>query len=366
MRPPTARRLGSWTCLLLGPLLASALKTTGDQHVDDLLCYMFKSAVAPTWRFDPLHGQLYTKASKLQFVDLRVIIPVFQRTFDFDLLMQQWDHALRNTSLSVQVKLVETGPKRLITDDMLRWPWLEYMFVPYFGNGGLFPKGLLYNIGFAHGARSKWVLFHDYEIAVPATYVSQIETMITTNKRLKWAQPYYGKRVCYLDKAVSEEYRRQCLTNAACHAAFIQHCRLVPNAKQGAPGGSILVHAKAVHAVGGYDDDIFFGYSPEDQFFWDKLATLHPPVYQDDATAVLFHLYHPPKSSVAGLHVANMDQVTRTFRNLSTEAKADVMKARRARFLASQMLSWDINQHAELANYCEGVEYILEGSVGPV
>ena len=218
MQPSTVQSLSVTACLILACWghVSNARKYSGHQNVDDMLCYMFKSAIAPTWLFQPLHGQLYTKASKLQLVDLRVIIPVYQRTFDFDLLMNQWDRALRNTNLSVQVKIVEKGPTRLISDAMIRWSWLEYVFVPYFTSGGIFPKGFLDNVGFAQGARSKWVVFHDYEIAVPDTYIHQLESMIANNHRLKWAQPYYGKRVCYLEKHVSENYRNLCSSNKDC------------------------------------------------------------------------------------------------------------------------------------------------------
>lgn len=363
---PQTRPGAASVCLLLcAAFLTSSTcaESTGDTDVDDMLCYMYKSAIAPTWQFQPLHDHVHTKASRIQYVDLRVIIPVYQRTFDFELLMSQWDRAIQETKLSVQVKVVEAGPTRLITDAMIRKPWLEYVYVPYLLAGGLFPKGMLYNVGFVQGARAKWTLFHDYEIAVPSNYLSLIEGMIKTNKKLLWAQPYYGKIVCYLDEKMSRAFRSACASNPGCHKEFIKFCKLRPGTQQGALGGSILVHSSAVRAVGGYDDDIFFGYSPEDQFFWDKLSALQAPVYQSDPSAVLFHLHHPPKHGITSIHFANMNVLANRFRSLSPDAKRVILTARKARFMASQSGGINRDTFSVLSEYCAiDLQSIHEGA----
>jgi hypothetical protein len=77
---------------------------------------------------------------------------------------------------------------------------------------------------------------------------------------------------------------------------------------------------------------LFFGYSTEDQFFWDKLSVLQPPVYLEDKIN-LVHLYHSPQGSLTGLHFAKMVDMLTLFRAQPDEVKAQILTARKARLV---------------------------------
>jgi predicted glycosyltransferase involved in capsule biosynthesis len=78
-------------------------------------------------------------------------------------------------------------------------------------------------------------------------------------------------------------------------------------AMPGSTGGSILVRRDTFLSVGGFDPELFYGYGPEDSFFWSKLETLEKRVdpinwhfagggmFADDPPIDVYHMYHEPK-----------------------------------------------------------------------
>ena len=84
----------------------------------------------------------------------------------------------------------------------------------------------------------------------------------------------------------------------------------------GAPGGSIMVESDIFFEIGGYDPELFSGYSTEDAFFWSKLSTLCDIHSSDNPNIDIFHMYHTPNYNTNPLF-SQMHHYWETFNNLT-------------------------------------------------
>jgi hypothetical protein len=75
----------------------------------------------------------------------------------------------------------------------------------------------------------------------------------------------------------------------------------------GAPGGSILVDKLMFTEVGGFDNELFSGYSPEDRFFWNKLSLFTTVISASNPPIELFHMNHPRALVHKDLHKKHAD-----------------------------------------------------------
>lgn len=177
---------------------------------------------------------------------------------------------------------------------------VEYIFIStqVSCSDGMFAKSLCYNVGFLCAERTEWNVFHDLDILVPHKFFKLLKTYLDQDP--SWVQPYTHNRVMRLSDMETKGLVHEPLR------VFDLDCLGTPS-KPGSPGGSIVVRSNDFLDVGGYDPEYFYGYSPEDSFFWSKLEVLYDrkdevfsthfqgsAMYADDPAIELYHLDHPP------------------------------------------------------------------------
>jgi len=175
---------------------------------------------------------------------------------------------------------------------------VDYIFIPnsISCSGGCFAKALCYNVGFMVVQKTEWNIFHDLDILIDRDFFKKLKTYLSDNTT--WVQPYTKKRVLRLDPSETHKI----VMNP--HILFGLEGMGTPS-NPGSPGGSIVVKSSDFINVGGYDPEVFYGYSPEDSFFWAKLEVLHKQIdkvfethfqgsaiYADDPAIEVYHLDH--------------------------------------------------------------------------
>lgn len=314
-----------------------------------LLCHAYHTArrshpaVPVQWRSDAghQHRQDVGVSHAVTATDIRVVIPVQHRLEHYSTLFSQWERAIKRTSLSVGIIIVEAGTEptsALSTYLPSRFPFLEYVFFENSWPSGFFPKSLLMNLAFLHRNTSKYYLFHDFELLVPEDFLLRIESTLKQQPDLMWAQPYRGKQVCYLDEGTTQSTVLWLKTHSYIHPSAAVLCKN----RAGSTGGSILVSKQAFESVGGFDSDLFWGYGPEDLFFWSKLSTLAPPFFMEDLQ--LYHLHHPSLLSTNLLYIENQVRLLETFQSLDEVRKLVFLRTRQSFLLGRGMdfpaLAW--------------------------
>jgi hypothetical protein len=149
---------------------------------------------------------------------------------------------------------------------------IDYGFIDLnkYNTNNLYSRGLVFNFAVKCFPQSEWYLLHDCDLLPSKLFFKNLENKIDTCKT--WIQPYSNKMVLNLS---SEDTNLLQITKDKCiydldEIFFLKISRNLP----GAVGGSILVPKKLFYDVGGFDNELFYGYAPEDALFWFKLECL--------------------------------------------------------------------------------------------
>lgn len=152
-----------------------------------------------------------------------------------------------------------------------------------------FNKCLCMNMGVFYSGNSKYVLFHDSDLMVsPNFLLNCIENI--KNKDTKAIQTFDKRRVLYCTKETTTS-----VINGDLHGSDLSYGAngIIDKKKYGAPGGSIMLERDLFFIIGGYDPELFYSYSPEDLFFWDKMSLYTNVESCDDPVNEVYHLDHP-------------------------------------------------------------------------
>jgi predicted glycosyltransferase involved in capsule biosynthesis len=150
-----------------------------------------------------------------------------------------------------------------------------------------FNKCLAMNCGAVAFPTSSFYLFHDIDCLVQRSFFVDLFDNIKA-RDCRAIQAFYGRRLLYLNKSATE-----CAIAGALNVDDIDASTPgIVVGPAGAPGGSIAIDRELFIEVGGFDDELFAGYAPEDRFFWNKLElltkvdTAHNPVIE------MVHMHH--------------------------------------------------------------------------
>jgi len=239
---------------------------------------------------------------KEESFDLNFFVPVKERVEFFRPFIEYAKRSAENSPYKVRFVFIENdvSPKY---SELCAAEKIDYIFIPseVSLSEGIFAKALAYNMGFICTPRVLWSVYHDLDILIDNNYFRDLKTYL--EKNVSWLQPYTGKRVILLGSDISNSIIKSAGNGSLIDLNSAQDKK---PSNVGCPGGSIVVKAEDFINIGGYDPELFFGYSPEDSFFWSKLEVLHGAkkcpfsthfqgngVYADDPKIDVYHLYHP-------------------------------------------------------------------------
>lgn len=235
--------------------------------------------------------------------DINVIIGIRGREFFLKPCISYFKRAIDNCpNKKIKLILVEQDvtPKY---EQIAKELGVEYIFAhnDIVFRGENYSRAYVYNIGFLLAKPSKWYILHDIDILIDENYFKHLDTYLLDST--KWVQPYQKKRVIVL----SERATNFILDSGD---TFVDLSKVEPKepAMPGSTGGSLAVRRDMFIEAGGLDPEYFFGYGPEDSFFWSKLEVLDNPnlnkmpkghfagggVFANDPAIDVYHMYHVP------------------------------------------------------------------------
>jgi len=250
-------------------------------------------------------------------VDINIIIPVKGRTENASALVKHFEDAMADRSETYQLTFVEYSTSQEY-DELAKTLRADYIHMPF---DGIFNKCLAMNAGFLWGRKAKRYLFHDVDILVQSDFFDKLNENLGPEAR----QCFRKKRVLYCDAALSDRLRDGNMSADDLDIKSDGVREPEPHAHR-APGGSILVTREHFISAGGYDAELFFGYSCEDQMFHDKLEMTGTVESCDDIE--VFHLFHPTRSD-SNPFLQEQEALHREFMKNSDD--------KRRRFMASEI-----------------------------
>lgn len=243
------------------------------------------------------HGQVLSKAKKIiikKSSRLSIIVPVYGRVSFLDPMIHYFRVAEANSSIDISYTIVEHSESPLHMETCQRLE-INYLWIEK-KNAEAFNKCLAMNIG-ACAVKGEEYLFHDIDCLVTSEFFNNLYKNID-GKDAKAIQTFSDRRVLYLNdtltnKALDKELIVDHLKEGPTEISDINYTGVTPPRFTGAPGGSIWIKAEEFINVGGYDPNIFFGYSPEDAFFWNKVSTMGTMHTCTNPRNEIFHMKHP-------------------------------------------------------------------------
>ena len=254
----------------------------------------------------------------------------------------------------VKIVVSEMGDRPLLRD-FARDRDMDYVFVPFSaaGTDGQHSEALAHNLAYFCAPAAPWYVFHCADVVVAGDWLARLDAYL--NDETTFLQPFSEARLKYLTEAFSKQVvdarggiDLTPLAAALARGGSQRDPRLLPDVDPGAPGGSIVVRREDFERVGGFEPEIFWGWSPEDVLLWRKLEFLHrdapddprrcPPgsvpggcheghaTYPRDPTYV-FHLHHPRSEPPPRWQV--MMQLASSFSSLNAEARQRYLERKR-------------------------------------
>jgi|694.fasta_scaffold00068_37 predicted glycosyltransferase involved in capsule biosynthesis len=268
--------------------------------------------IIDTNRFDVFYREIKNKKPYKKF-DISIIIPVRGRIDFVDVSLSHLKSAIEKTNLKINITIVEHSTNREYYE-ICKSYGIGYYWINSLENK--FNKCLCHNIGALLNKNSNYFLFHDLDCLV---YDNFFLNLIDNkeSKKSECLQTFYNRRVLYL----SEQQTRNLLNNEiSINDINLEELRV---GNYGAPGGSIFVNKNLFFNVGGYDPELFYGWSPEDIFFWNKIETLEKIHSVDNPKNELLHLHHEIQSNSDSLV---LEELYENIKNSGDVVLNDIVK----------------------------------------
>jgi glycosyltransferase involved in cell wall biosynthesis len=237
--------------------------------------------------------------------DISIVIPCKGRKPLLETTIKVLKHEIAKTDLRIVITLVEHTDsiefKEYAFTEGLGW-----IHIPLTGGVGSplgqFNRGLCFDIGHLYGPPCKYYMMHDSDLLVPDIFFNKVQYYF--NRGAVALQPYSDRFVWQTNQEFSEKLQADL---SIFYKGIDEHDVCTPNSP-GAKGGSFILKSDLFTNVGGYDPQIFWGYSPEDQLFWLKVESIVSVEYADNPRMPLIHLWHPNAATKNPL-LAEMDML---------------------------------------------------------
>jgi len=261
--------------------------------------------------------------------DINVIIPVMGRREFLAHTVKSLFNAIDNVNTDIIISVVEISAvsEHKDTCDVLGvnhfWLDIRYLMVgggvfnQGFGDNMMFNKSLAMNIGYIRSSKSRYVLFHDVDCLVKSDFFIKLLSNIEV-KSAKAIQTFHLRRVLCLNKGLTDMIMNLTLDIENINS----NTDGVNTPLPGAPGGSILIESEVFERVGGYDPELFCGYSTEDAFFWAKVSMICEIHTANNPPIDIFHMYHTPLYDSNPLF-DRMHNIWTRFNNLNGNQKLE-------------------------------------------
>tara|TARA_R110002096_G_C14584144_1_gene721513 strand:+ start:776 stop:1699 length:924 start_codon:yes stop_codon:yes gene_type:complete len=272
--------------------------------------------------YDEIISECEVYLSNTGKTDINFIITVKNR-LDFAKPMYDSFLAAKNSSdLNISYTVVELSDygehKSYCINNGINYIWYKYT------KSLEFNKCLGLNLGAILSNKSDSFLFHDIDCVIKSDFFNKLKENIE-QKKSKAIQCFHGGRVLYLNDDLTNQVINE--------KTKVDSLSLDVNGVSepvcfGATGGSIYVEKDLFFEIGGYDPELFYGYAPEDTFFWSKIDLIETMHISDNPKIDIFHMNHK-SMSLTNPELDYMLSLCRKFNSMSLDDKLNLIKIKR-------------------------------------
>jgi predicted glycosyltransferase involved in capsule biosynthesis len=249
-------------------------------------------------------------------VDISVIIPVRGRYSFMQKTIDSLKNAIQNTDILISITISEHSH---VEEFKSYFYEEEVNYIHISSNGEPFNKCLMMNLGFLYSTKARQYLFHDVDCQVQSDFFLRLQKNVEIKNALA-IQCFYNRRVLCLNIDITEKI----LNNEVRIDDMFPDHPDVTIINYGAPGGSVLIEHDLFLKIGGYDPELFWSYSPEDIFFWDKIQNVTTFHSCDNPIIEQYHLYHP-SSDKSNPDLKRMIELHKMFKQMHSSSQCEFL-----------------------------------------
>jgi hypothetical protein len=272
--------------------------------------------------------QAYPPIVGMPVCDFSVIIPCKGRKELLEAALKALQSETAKTDMRISITLLEHSESPEF-EQFAKGTGIGWIYIPLRGEKnspiGQFNRGLCFDMGFLKGPIANYYLFHDNDLVVPNDFWLKLRANITRGP-YRALQTYSDRFVWQTSRALSEKIQSDIISLR--EDALLECTKNNPGAK----GGSIVVERNLYIEVGGHDPHLYFGYAPEDQFFWFKLQKMEKAIgFGDEPRIPLIHLWHLPAGDLNPL-LNDMHGIFNVLQTSPQEVQAAYIAAKHSQF----------------------------------
>ena len=189
-----------------------------------------------------------------------------------------------------------------------------------FIKGDMFNKSFLMNSAAILFATDVF-LFYDVDLIVEDTFIPELMAYAYTlfkQEKTSWVlQPIYERKIFYIHEDLTNKiFDGTVSVKNIRDEKFMNDVYVQPTWYDNnfPPGGAIMVTKDLFHTVGGYDPELFWGYSPEDRLFLQNCVALSGGEFHiasNPKIGRMYHLYHPNSETTNFMyeHMVTIEQM---------------------------------------------------------
>jgi len=247
-------------------------------------------------------------------VHIGVVVPVRGRVNFLPTLLDTLQNTRQNCVVDITIVEDSSTPEHKPTCSRYG---VNYIWRP---NGGVFNKCLAFNLGVFLGNKSKWLICHDLDILVQKDFFIMVLQNLHNQESLA-VQSFSNHKPVNCDEFITEKLLHGAVDINELRADSSHTFRV----RGDAPGGSISILRDLFFTIGGYDPELFTGYSPEDRFFIDKIKTYVALGTCEDPIVHVFHMHHPPTMNT-NPYLKSMIAVAERFARLHEKNRTQIIR----------------------------------------
>ena len=269
--------------------------------------------------YDKIISECEIYISNDEKTDINFIVPVRHRFSFSKPLYDSFKNARDNVDLKISFTIVELSAKsehkNFCVNNGINYIWYKTK------EDEPFNKCLGLNLGVFLSNKSNSFLFHDIDCLIQSDFFVKLKENIN-KKNAKAIQTFHGRRVLYLNQKLTNLILNGALDVDTLHFGYDG---VTPPFNVGAPGGSIYIEKDLFFQIGGYDPEFFYGYAPEDIFFWKKVELFEVMHISDDPKIDIFHMNHKLTSGT-NPDIDKMHLIHVAFNELPERHRKDLIK----------------------------------------
>lgn len=215
--------------------------------------------------------------------DINFIIPVKEREENFYYILKNIKETIKEHDIIFTI--FEYGEKYKEICENKEVNYISFNDKQFSNFNKSISINLTYKLYEKQNVKYNSIIFHDVDCVIQESFFDNLNEI---KNKYKFIQTYGNRYVLMANKILSNKIRNEEININD----ITENTEGIKIPGKGSTGGSLYITKELFKKIGGFDPELFYSYSCEDMFFWEKVKLYEEIGYCDDPLNTIIHLYH--------------------------------------------------------------------------